>query len=251
MNAEKLSKRLQQVADYIIQYGKTPIRLVDIGSDHAYLPVNLLLNGKIEWAIAGEVVDGPFESAQKEVKLQQLDHKIDVRKGDGFEVVAEEDQINTAAICGMGGVLITSILQEGFDADKLPSLLVLQANNGVPNLRKWLMNHNYQLLNETLIDEKGQIYDVLVAEKTNQAEAVEDYSRHQLFFGPYNLENPPAAFEKYWQRDLEHQERILSQLTAGKTDHKETEFAPDRLEKIQAVKEEIQMIKEVLAVEKN
>lgn len=251
MKAEKLSKRLQKAADYIVEYGSVPIRLVDIGSDHAYLPVNLLLNNKIEWAIAGEVVDGPFESAQSEVSRQELNHKISVRKGDGFEVVTDEDQMNVAAICGMGGVLITQILQAGFEAEKLPSLLVLQPNNGVPAIRKWLMEHDFQLLNESLIEEKGQIYDVLVAEKVTNSNKPVGYSSKQLFFGPYHLEQPTKVFYRYWQQDLEHQKRVLHQLTAGMERNSDIDYNPDRLTRIRAVKEKIKMIAEVLADEKN
>ncbi len=41
-------------------------RLADIGSDHAYLPVALMLKGKIQFAVAGEVVKGPYKSARKQ-----------------------------------------------------------------------------------------------------------------------------------------------------------------------------------------
>ncbi|WP_034996053.1 tRNA (adenine(22)-N(1))-methyltransferase TrmK, partial [Liquorilactobacillus vini] len=52
MDAHHLSQRLQLVAKYV------PARafLADIGSDHAYLPVNLALNQRIKRAIAGEIV---------------------------------------------------------------------------------------------------------------------------------------------------------------------------------------------------
>ena len=42
-------------------------RLLDVGSDHAYLPIALLQEGKIEAAIAGEVVEGPYQSALQNV----------------------------------------------------------------------------------------------------------------------------------------------------------------------------------------
>lgn len=60
MNAKDLSLRLQKAAEFVPQ----DARLADIGSDHAYLPVALMLQNKISFGIAGEVVVGPYKSAK-------------------------------------------------------------------------------------------------------------------------------------------------------------------------------------------
>ena len=64
MNHEKLSLRLQRVALHI---PKESI-LADIGSDHAYLPCYAVLHNLCSKAIAGEVVEGPYQSAVKQVR---------------------------------------------------------------------------------------------------------------------------------------------------------------------------------------
>ena len=56
MNHLDLSKRLALVGEYV----PTGAFLADIGSDHAYLPVALMLKDKIEFAVAGELVKGPY-----------------------------------------------------------------------------------------------------------------------------------------------------------------------------------------------
>ena len=72
MDANHLSLRLARVANYVPKGA----RMADIGSDHAYLPAHLALNGQIEYAVAGEVVKGPFENAAHEIKQLQLDNVI-------------------------------------------------------------------------------------------------------------------------------------------------------------------------------
>jgi Predicted SAM-dependent methyltransferase len=72
MDAKQLSKRLATVAKYVPEHA----RMADIGSDHAYLPAFLALQGKISFAVAGEVVKGPYENAVHEIKSQNLDHVI-------------------------------------------------------------------------------------------------------------------------------------------------------------------------------
>ena len=107
MDGNKLSYRLQKVAEYV----SADSRLADIGSDHAYLPAYLALKGKINFGIAGEVVKGPFQNAQNEIKKENLQEIVDVRLADGLAAVELSDEINVVTICGMGGPLICQILE--------------------------------------------------------------------------------------------------------------------------------------------
>ncbi|MGF3066295.1 tRNA (adenine(22)-N(1))-methyltransferase [Facklamia sp. P12945] len=244
MNIERLSQRLEKVAQYIVQYGQAPIRLADIGSDHAYLPCNLLKNKQIEFAVAGEVVEGPYLSAVKQVNESQLQDKIIVRLGDGFAAVEASDAINTAAICGMGGGLIVSILEAGYHAGKLPKLLVLQANTAVAKVRAWLQDHYYHILNECFIDEKGQFYEVMVAQK--QAEKA-IYTDKEIMFGPIHLTQRGPIFEDYWHNELNHHHFILNQLFHGV---EYEQMAQDRKNKVDIIQAEIDKIEEVVDYDK-
>lgn len=233
MNAKDLSLRLQKAAEFVPQ----DARLADIGSDHAYLPVALMLQEKILYGIAGEVVVGPYESAKRQVAKNGLEKSIDVRLADGLEAVELSDQVSAITICGMGGVLIRDILQRGKDKNRLSGKerLILQPNVGERQLRQWLVNEHYTITHEAIIEENNKVYEVIVADKLSKAP---EYSTKELFFGPVLLNDKNAVFIAKWQHKLEKSEKILASL------HQSDQ---DVAEKIQEVVQEIEWIKEVLA----
>ena len=160
MNEIKLSKRLQAVADLV----KPNSRLLDVGSDHAYLPTYLVQQEKIDFAIAGEVVKGPYQIARNHVAEQNLQEKIEVRLADGLAAFEENDAITSVVIAGMGGILISEILEAGKDKLSQVEQLILQPNNHEESLRSWLMDHDFVITSEKILLEAGKIYEIIVAE---------------------------------------------------------------------------------------
>ncbi|MGM0108453.1 tRNA (adenine(22)-N(1))-methyltransferase [Enterococcus sp. AZ172] len=230
MNHTELSKRLETVGRFVPEAA----RLADIGSDHAYLPVALMLKGKIDFAIAGEVVKGPFESAKRQVMKNGLSERIEVRLANGLEAIEKDDQISAITIAGMGGSLIRDILESGRQNQRLSGeeRLILQPNIGEKTLRTWLKENNYQIIAEEIIEENKKIYEIIVAEKKEQPI---DYSEKELMFGPFLLEEKNAAFSAKWQRELKQCEVILEQLkNASEQNRYET------------IQQEVEWIKEVL-----
>ncbi|MBR7928105.1 tRNA (adenine(22)-N(1))-methyltransferase TrmK [Aerococcaceae bacterium zg-ZUI334] len=236
MNSEKLSTRLARVAYYLIEYANEPLRLADIGSDHAYLPCYLGLNNHLEFAIAGEVVDGPFQSAKTEVATRQLTDIISVRKGDGLAVVTPEDKLNAISICGMGGSLIRDILAKNETLLTPGILVVLQPNMASFQLRQWLNQNQFELLTETVVTDNQRQYEIIVVRKVEQA--VAPLSREALQFGPYNLQQPTSAFFDKWQSELAVLQNVRQQL-------EKTVDATH--EKAQAIREQIEAIEQVLS----
>ena len=139
MNEIKLSKRLKAVADYV----DNGARLADIGSDHAYLPTYLMQKLVIDFAVAGEVVKGPFEIAKNHVSEADLSDRIEVRLANGLGAIENTDKIDTIVIAGMGGILISEILEAGKEKLGHVKRLILQPNNHEESLRQWLVNHQF------------------------------------------------------------------------------------------------------------
>ena len=205
VDEKHLSARLACVASLV----SAGARVADIGSDHAYLPAALVLDGKIDFAIAGEVVKGPYENAVHEIKDHQLEGKVIPRLADGLAAIEPADKVDTITIAGMGGSLIASILEK--DKNKLTGIkrLVLQPNVGESQLREWLMNNHYQIMNEKIIEEDNHIYEIIVAEPSVVPFR---YSKYELDFGPFLLENKGPVFRKKWQEYLQREAHVIDQM---------------------------------------
>lgn len=187
----QLSKRLQTVANYI----SNGHRLADIGSDHALLPVYAVQSGIVPQAIAGELNKGPWQAACEQVSNANLMDKIEVRRGDGLQVL-EPGEADTVTICGMGGALISHILEAGRLAGKLDGVkeLILQPNIGEDAVRSWLLEHDWQLKDESILEEDGKIYEVLYAVCSSDDHFVN--VKEQSFNAIDQASNAPTSLKK-------------------------------------------------------
>ncbi|MEY8598512.1 tRNA (adenine(22)-N(1))-methyltransferase [Mammaliicoccus lentus] len=219
----QINKRLTKVSEYLNHN-----KLADIGSDHAYLPIYAIQNNLVKEAIAGEVVKGPFLSAQKNTELHGLSKSIEIKLGDGLEVV--NDTVDVITICGMGGPLIAQILDEGKEKLIHYPDLILQANIHALPIRQVLQKLGYNIESEQLIKDKKHIYEIIVAKKGKM-----QLSENELKFGPKLMIEKDELFYEKWEREIESLENISNQLK----NHKDQ----TRYNEIQA---QIKQIKEVL-----
>lgn len=230
MDSNRLSQRLLHVAQHV----PAGARLADIGSDHAYLPVYLAKKGFISYAIAGEVVKGPYQNATKIIEQENVQDVVHSRLADGLEAYSKEDRIDTITICGMGGPLMVSILSAAPEKLATHPLLILQPNVGADAVRGWLEQNCYQITQEEILSEAGHIYEIIVAEPVIN---VQKMSRDELFFGPFLMQRKEPAFVEKWTRELRREEKIFSALTTAKKENTVKYFE---------VKEKIKQIKGVL-----
>ncbi|WP_080845027.1 tRNA (adenine(22)-N(1))-methyltransferase [Cytobacillus gottheilii] len=236
MNTEKLSKRLETVANYI----KEGSAIADIGSDHAYLPCYAVKKGLAKRAIAGEVVEGPFQSATRQVKSEGLEEVISVRKGSGLEVL-EAGEADCITIAGMGGPLIASILEDGKHKLSGKERLILQPNISAIAIREWLLKNGWELIAEEILEEDGKIYEILVAEKGNPHGSYHQLEK-ELLFGPFLFSEKSPVFIKKWEGELANWRKILMNLekAAGseENDQKKKELQKKILHAEEAIQNE-------------
>lgn len=207
-------------------------RIADIGTDHAYLPIDLVKSKKISFAIASDVAKGPLDNANTDIKEAGLANKIETRLGSGLTTVKASDEIDTVIIAGMGGKLMTQLLSE----NKLPPFknLILEPNVGEPLVRNWLVKHKYIIEDEEIIDTAGHIYEIIKAKLTNKKVVL---TKKEIEFGPTLLKTKTTTFIKKWTNQLRYYQKLESNLLKAKKVNQE---------KLKQIKNLIEMIQEVL-----
>ena len=144
----ELTPRLRTAADLV----PAGARLADIGTDHAYLPAALLLEGKIPYAIAADLRHGPLLRARETAAEYGCRDRMGFRLCDGLKGIRPEET-DAIVIAGMGGETIAQILAAAPWVRERNVPLVLQPMSSLPDLRGWLFQNGYQIEEERLARE--------------------------------------------------------------------------------------------------
>lgn len=151
----ELTPRLRSIADQVPQGAK----FADIGTDHGYLPVWLILNGVIETAIAADLREGPLERARRTAEQHGVTERLSFRLSDGLSAVSGEEA-DVIAIAGMGGDTIANILAAAPWTKDKGKLLLLQPMTAQPELRRWLGENGYLISGERIPREGDRLYSI-------------------------------------------------------------------------------------------
>ena len=161
----QLSKRLQYVADFI-----TPgLVLADIGTDHGFIPIYMVLAGKTPRAYAMDINEGPLERATEHIKEKSLENEIETRLSDGL-MKLNGNEAESVLIAGMGGSLIIKILSEGKHALEGVKELVLSPHTEADLVREFLLTTDFVIEKEGMVIDAGKYYVVIKARRREENE---------------------------------------------------------------------------------
>lgn len=179
MNTIRLSARLSAVAEYVPQ----DARVIDVGTDHAMLPVWLIQTGRASHVWAADIHAGPLEGAARLIRETNTGEQIRLRQTDGLSGFSREDG-DTVVIAGMGGETMVSILSA---APWLHSgvLLILEPQSKQDVLRRWLISNGFSIITERLVRDAGHLYPILTAASGSEPEytELEYYTGHRELIG--------------------------------------------------------------------
>lgn len=191
-----LNKRLETLSAFI----EPNDTVLDIGCDHGLLGIYLVLNKKVK-VVSSDINSGPLEKAKENLIKYHLEEQIELRLGDGLEVMS--DDINTVVISGMGGLNIINILS---NIKEYPNVkkLIISPNNDFSLTRNEISKLGFYITKEEMILENGKYY--LISEYKIGHKRIDNY------FGKLDLEND--IVKKYYQYVYDNNIKILNKLTS-------------------------------------
>ena len=226
----KLTDRLLKIAS-LVSDGK---KIADIGTDHGYIPVYLLKEGKVPFAVLADVNKGPLDNAHKEVIQNNLLDKVDLRLGSGIEIL-EIGEVEEVIIAGMGGILISELLEAKKEVAHNEEKLILQPMQAQEEIRYYLLNNGYEILEEVLVREDFRIYEIIVAKYTGKNTIIEDEIYYEV--GIKLLENKDSLFNDFIEKKIKTYSSIVNKLEGKNGEaidkkRKESEVAIKKLENL-------------------
>lgn len=215
-NPISLSKRLRAAAELC----RDGAYVADVGTDHAYLPLWLLLEDRIRGGVVSDINEGPLDRARAHLRTYDQRGRLIAVLTDGL-CALEKYRPEDIFILGMGGELIARILSDAPFVKQTGIRLILQPMTHPELLRRYLAEEGYAITREVLVKEE-KIYQIMVAEYTGYKRTPDDLS---LMFGEENLRRgEPLLLEL-----LCRWEGILTKRKDGKTVAGEDTSEEDRL----------------------
>lgn len=217
----KLSERLERVISFV----EPAVSAADIGTDHGYVPMELVRRGTAEHALAMDVRPGPLSRARDHIAQAGLENQIETRLSDGLAKLSA-GEADAVIISGMGGELTIRILAEGVHMWKMVRQWVLSPHSEVFKVRRYLWEHGFSIVREEMVLEDEKYYTILDVRPGNGERIIkgEDETDGNKAMGPelkaeapwgkreYYGEFLPSSMSPAFSQYLKEEERRLLEL---------------------------------------
>ena len=194
-----LNKRLKAISDLV----KPCDILFDVGSDHGFLPLYLLLNKKIKHAIIGEINHGPLEQAKKNFR-DYANLSVSYLLSDGLK--QNNQKLDAVVIAGMGYETIEHIILQDIEQFKSISQILIQSNTKNDQLRQFLNDKHFSIIDESIVKDRKYFYPVIKVKYDQNKQLL---NKSEILFGPILIQKNTDIFKDYllFQKGIE--EKIL------------------------------------------
>ena len=200
----KISDRLIQVAGLVPEGA----RLADVGTDHGYVPIWLLTQGRISSAIAMDVNKGPLLRARENRDKYGLQEVMELRLSDGLEKL-RPGEADALLIAGMGGPLMIRILEAGRQTTEGIATLILQPQSEIPSVRRYLIGTGFCIDDEIMMKDEGKYS---MAMKVSHG-CSEEWSETEYLFGRFLLNQKHPVLKEFLMKENRIYSEIEKKLT--------------------------------------
>ena len=172
----------------LVKYVDKKDNIIDVGCDHALLDIYLVQNNITNSVIVSDISNNALQQGINNIKKYNLDDRIDVRCGNGLEVLNNEDDINTIIISGMGTNTILDILNNNY-LSKV-NKLIIQSNKDYYLLRSEVTKLGFIISNEEVIVVNNKLYINIIFVRGNKK-----YSLNELKYGTKDMLNKEIYYK--------------------------------------------------------
>lgn len=155
-----LSDRLIKISEFV----KKDTKILDVGTDHGYIPIYLVENKISKDIIASDISADSLKKTTELVEKKELQGNIDSRLGNGLEVI-DPFEVDGVIMAGMGGILIQKILEKNKEITDSIKYFIFQPMIASKELRQYLSQNNFKIIDEELSKEGDKFYEIIYAEK--------------------------------------------------------------------------------------
>lgn len=160
----KLSPRLEKIAGLV----PSSAAVADIGADHGYLSIFIEKTKNPKKIIACDINEKPLLSAKANIKKTGCT-KIEARLSDGLGNIGS-NEVDTVIIAGMGGEVISGIIERAAWLKDSKYTLLLQPMTAAAHLRRYLNDNGFEISYEAAVRDTGKIYSIIKAEYSANTE---------------------------------------------------------------------------------
>lgn len=212
--------------------------MADVGTDHGFIPIELVRRGVAERAIAMDIGAGPLERARNHIRRQGLEEKIETRLGDGVQKLSF-GEADTVIIAGMGGQLIIHIIENGRHLWDSVDHWILSPQSEIDKVRKYLYRQGFQVVKEDMVEDEGKYYVVMDAVFCGEEErGGQELTEMEYLYGPRLIEEKNQVLAEFLEKEKRQLLEIVGELgkQTGEKARTRREELEEKIQKINTIK---------------
>ncbi len=217
----EFTKRIETIGSYV----KRDSVVADVGTDHGYLPIFLVIKGISKKVYAMDLRKAPLMKAKENIEKTKTEDSIETILSDGLLAIGNR-RIDTVVIAGMGGMLINKILLEAEDILKKVDSLVLSPHLDAEQVRKTVHKLGYNIVQEDFIKDEGKHYPILIC---NRGIEISSYSELEYKYGKIIKSEAKEVYCEFLGNKINKIDIIIKNLCKSNT--KTSVFRMQELEK--------------------
>lgn len=233
----RLSKRLNKVCEMVSKGN----RVADVGCDHGFVSIALLLRGISPKALCMDINKGPLERAKEHIEEYGLSESITTRLSNGLREY-KCGEADTLIIAGMGGPLMQDILS--YEREKTNDFkeMILSPQSEIEEFRHFLYDNGYRIEDESFVYDEGKYYVIM---KAVFGENVYSLSEEEYAYGPCLIKKRDETLLEYLKCEKDKHNKLLCKLERGM--EASDDAAKDRLQsRYSELKKEMIKIEKVM-----